>query len=159
MHESLTDANPAAPDRPRYAGLGVRFMALLVDFLIFCALFFPVTRLVKGVWLMSATDHRWQSGLFVTDPLCLIFLAFMAGYFVVLEGLAGATLGKWIMGLRVVRGAGGRPGLVKGLVRNALRVVDGLPTLNILGIILIVTSPERARFGDRVAGTRVIRVR
>jgi len=34
--------------------------------------------------------------------------------------------------------------------------VDSLPALNILGVVLIATSPERARFGDRVAGTRVI---
>jgi len=159
MHDSLTLSSQTVSNRPPYAGLGIRFLALLVDFLLFCALFFPLTRLVKGVWLMSATDHRWRSGLFVTDPLCLGFLAVMAGYFVVLEGLTGATLGKWLMGLRVVRVDGGAPGLIKGLVRNLLRVVDGLPTLNILGIILIVTSPERARCGDLVAGTRVIHLR
>jgi hypothetical protein len=45
------------------------------------------------------------------------------------------------------------------VVRNALRLVDSLPTLNILGVILILRSPERVRFGDRVAGTRVIQVR
>lgn len=46
-----------------------------------------------------------------------------------------------------------------GLVRNALRAVDSLPAFNILGAVLIRRSAERARFGDRVAGTRVIRVR
>ncbi|MBN2431522.1 MAG: RDD family protein [Acidobacteria bacterium] len=159
MPDSFTPSSHTVANRPPYAGLGIRFLALLVDFLLFCALFFPVTRLVKGVWLMSATHHHWQSGLFVTDPLCLGFLAVMAGYFVVLEGLTGATLGKWLMGLRVVRVGGGTPGFLKGLVRNILRVVDGLPTLNILGVILIVTSPERARCGDLVAGTRVIHER
>lgn len=43
-----------------------------------------------------------------------------------------------------------------GAVRNALRSVDGLPALGILGIIL--RSREQARFGDRVAGTRVVKV-
>lgn len=47
----------------------------------------------------------------------------------------------------------------RSLLRNALRLVDGLPALNIVGIILILRSSERARFGDRVAGTRVVRVR
>ena len=54
---------------------------------------------------------------------------------------------------------GGRPGLARGTVRNFLRVVDGLPALNMVGIVLILHSVERARFGDRVAGTRVVRVR
>ena len=143
----------------RFAGLLPRALALLVDLLVFCAVFFPVTRLLKGVWLMSATDHRWNQDLFVTDPLCLGFLLVMFLYFVLLEGLAGATLGKMVLGIRVERMGGGRPGFTKGLVRNLLRVVDSLPALGILGIILIATSPERARFGDRVAGTRVVRSR
>lgn len=142
-----------------YAGLWPRFMALLVDLLLFCAVFFPVTRLVKGVWIMSASNHRWNQGLFITDPLCLIFLVVMFLYFVILEGLTGATFGKWVIGLRVQRVGGGRPGLIKGFVRNVLRVVDGLPAVCILGVVFIATSEDRARFGDRVAGTRVVRVR
>jgi uncharacterized RDD family membrane protein YckC len=139
-----------------FAGLWPRFLALLVDFLLFCTIFFAVTRLVKGVWIMSAGGHRWNFGLFVTDPLCIAFLLVMVLYFVLLEGLTGVTLGKWIVGLRVERVGGGRPGLARGLMRTVLRLVDGLPVLNIVGIILIATSAERARFGDRVAGTRVV---
>jgi len=143
----------------QYAGLWERFLALLVDTLLFCACFFPITRLVKGVWLMSPNNHHWVRGWFISDPLCLIFLVIMALYFVLLEGLAGATLGKRLLGLRVVRMDGSRPDLWKSALRNALRLVDSLPTLDILGAILISSSAERARFGDRVAGTRVIRVR
>jgi uncharacterized RDD family membrane protein YckC len=146
-------------DDIRFAGLAPRALALLVDLLVFCAVFFPVTRLLKGVWMMSATDHRWASGLLVTDPMCLGFLLVMLLYFVVLEGLAGCTLGKLATGLRVKSVDGAVPGLGKAFLRNVLRVVDGLPALGILGIILMATSPERARFGDRIAGTRVIQTR
>jgi uncharacterized RDD family membrane protein YckC len=175
-------------DKRRYASLGVRLGALVIDTLLFCAVFFPVTRLVKGVWFMGAADHRWSVGLLITDPLCLAFLAVMVGYFVLLEGLLGATLGKWVLGLRVVpvynadglppvaarRGAVSgedsgrhradsgpvrfrRPGLVRSALRNLLRLVDGLPAFSMLGVILILRSPENARFGDRVGGTRVVR--
>ena len=144
----------------RYGGLARRFLALVADMVLFCALFFPVTRAVKGVWLMAPSDHRWARGLMITDPLCIIFLLIMVLYFVFLEGLLGATLGKWLLGLRVVRAEEGRtPGLARGALRNLLRLVDGLPAFNIVGILLIQRSPERARFGDRVAGTRVVRVR
>jgi len=141
-----------------HAGLWERFLALLIDFLLFCACFFPVTRIVKGVWLMSPHDHHWVRGWFVFDPLCLIFLLIMALYMILLEGWFGATLGKRLLGLRVVRTQGGRPGLWKSFLRNVLRLVDGLPALNILGVILILQSSERARFGDRISGTRVIRI-
>lgn len=143
--------------RPRYAGLWRRFFALTIDTILFCAFFLPATRIVKGVWLMSPSDHRWASGLFVTDPLCIVFLIVMFAYFVLLEGLAGTTAGKWAMGIRVVAAdGGGRPGLMKGLVRNLLRLVDGLPAFNIIGVVLILRSVDRARFGDRHAGTRVL---
>ena len=142
-----------------FAGLWLRFVALLLDCLLFCAVFFPVTRLVKGAWIMSAEDHRWNYGLFVTDPLCIAFLVMMILYFVILEGLTGVTFGKWVAGLRVERVEGGRPGLTKGLLRNVLRIIDGLPAFNILGIVLILTSVEKARFGDRIAGTRVVKRR
>jgi uncharacterized RDD family membrane protein YckC len=149
----------AAPARPAYAGLGVRLLALVLDVLLLAAVFFPVTRLVKGAWVMTAADHRWARGWFVTDPLCLIFLAGMFLYFVLFEGLAGATLGKRALGLRVVSEGYGRVGLGQALVRNVLRVVDSLPALGIVAAILISSSHERARFGDRVAATRVIRTR
>jgi uncharacterized RDD family membrane protein YckC len=140
-----------------YAGIWKRFGALVIDTLLFCAIFFPVTRIVKGVWIMSASDHHWANGLFITDPLCLTFLALMVLYFVLLEGLAGATLGKWMLGLRVVRTDGETPSLARSALRNLLRLVHGLPAFNMVGIVLISCSLGRARFGDRVAGTRVIR--
>jgi uncharacterized RDD family membrane protein YckC len=132
---------------------------LLIDGILFRALFFPVTRIVKGAWIMAPSDHRFAYGLFITDPLCIAFLILMLLYFVLLEGLAGATFGKWVLGLRVVRtDGGGAVGLARSGVRNILRLVDGLPALNIVGVILILSSAERARFGDLVARTRVVQV-
>ncbi|MFH1689775.1 MAG: RDD family protein [Candidatus Eisenbacteria bacterium] len=139
-----------------YAGVWPRFSALVADIVLLSCVFFPVTRIVKGTWVMSASDHDWAVGQFVTDPLCLAFLAVMFLYFVLLEGLVGFTLGKRLMRLRVVTVSGGRPGLVRALVRNVLRIVDGLPTLGLVGAIFIWTTPDRARVGDLVAGTRVV---
>jgi uncharacterized RDD family membrane protein YckC len=128
-----------------------------MDFVLLAAVFFSVTRLVKGTWIMSAGDHRWTRGWFVTDPLCLIFLLVIFLYFVLLEGLAGGTLGKRSLGLRIVGEGGVEVGFYRALLRNVLRVVDSLPVLGILGAILIARSAEKTRFGDRIAGTRVVR--
>jgi uncharacterized RDD family membrane protein YckC len=142
-----------------YAGVAIRYLAILLDLVVLSAVFFPVTRIVKGTWIMSASDHRWAHGWFVTDPLCLVFLAAMALYFVLFEAFRGATPGKTATGLRVVRPDGGLPGLTRSLVRNVLRLVDGLPALGILGTVLIATSRERTRVGDRLAKTRVVHTR
>lgn len=106
---------------------------------------------------MERSDHLWGWGWLVTDPLCFIFLGAIFLYFIVAEGLFGSTVGKRAVHIRVV-GADGTPiGFRQAVVRNLLRLVDGLPALNILGVVLILRSPEGARFGDRVAGTRVVR--
>lgn len=141
---------------PLYAGLGRRFVALAVDFALFCTIFFPVTKATKGVWMMTPGDHQWQYGLLITDPLCLTFLLIMLLYFIALEGLVGATVGKWILGVRVVNESGDKPGIARSAIRNLLRVVDALPALNVVGVLLILRSEENARLGDAVAGTRVI---
>lgn len=140
-----------------WAGVWPRFVALVADIVFLSCAFFPVTRVVKGTWVMSASDHDWSVGGFATDPLCMVFLAAMFLYFVLLEGLSGATPGKRLMRLRVVGAGGGRAGLGRSLVRNVLRVVDGLPTLGLVGAILISVTAERTRVGDLVAGTRVVR--
>ncbi|MHC4099618.1 MAG: RDD family protein [Planctomycetota bacterium] len=85
------------PGPARYAGLWIRGAALLLDWLVFCAAFFPITKVVKGVWLMGPSDHRWVSGSFISDPLCLCFLIVIIAYFVLLEGFFGATIGKGIV--------------------------------------------------------------
>jgi len=51
----------------------------------------------------------------------------------------------------VVDISGNKIGLSKATIRNILRLVDGLPAFNILGIILIAISQREQRFGDRIA--------
>ena len=146
-----------------YASLKSRFAAKLIDGLFFALLFFPTTYLVKGVWIMSPIDHRWAYGLFITDPLCITFLIVIALYFLLLEAYTGTTLGKYITRIHIIAinespKTDSKPGLRRSLIRNALLIIDSLPTLFILGMILINKSPENARFGDEIAQTRVIKV-
>jgi len=143
---------------PPYAGLGRRFLALSIDGLLLSAVFFPITKIVKGVWIMSPAEHLWRVGWFVSDPLCMIFLMGIFLYFVILEGVFGRTVGKWILGLRVVSKDEGKPGLLRALLRNFLRLVDGLPVFSILGAVLIKVTAEKTRVGDLVAGTRVVKI-
>lgn len=140
----------------KYAGLGKRFFALFIDGMILSSLFFPMTKIVKGTWMMSVSDHDWTWKWIAFDPICLTFLFVIFFYFVLFEGFASATPGKFIMKIRVVTEDGKRPGLKKSFIRNILRAADGLPALNFAGVYLILTKPEKTRIGDIVAKTRVI---
>ena len=140
----------------KYASLLQRFWAYFLDIIFFCFLFFPITYIYKGTWLMMPTDHDWQWGDVVFDPICLVFLIFIFSYFILLEGFTGFTMGKRIMKIKVISMDGKKVGLVKSIIRNLLRMIDGLPAINILGIYLILKTEENTRLGDIVAGSRVI---
>ena len=139
-----------------YAGLRERFLALLVDVLFFCACFFPITRLVKGVWLMSPNDHNWVRGWFIFEPLCLAFLGMIGLSFIVLEGWLGATLGKSIMGLRVIGLDGGRAACGKAQCGMPCAWSTGCRRSTCSGSSSSSVPRNRTRLGDRIAGTRVI---
>jgi len=133
-------------------GVVRRGIALAIDFLFLSIFFFPATYLYSGKWMMSYEEHLWG----ITDPICLVFLFIIFAYFILMEAYVGWTVGKRILGMRVVDGTGNKIGFSKSLLRNLLRLVDGIPALNILGIILIIASPEGQRFGDRIAKTFVV---
>lgn len=87
-----------------------------------------------------------------------IFLVLIALYYPVLEGLEGGTVGKFMLGIRVVDYEGRIPGVVKALVRTLTRVVEVNPCL-IGGIpagIVALISRRKQRIGDMLAGTFVI---
>ncbi len=79
-------------------------------------------------------------------------------FYILLQGLTGGSLGKLIMGLRVVDASGRRAGVSKSFVRTFLWVVDAITCgLPVVGGTLMVTKPGHQRFGDRIAGTYVVR--
>lgn len=69
---------------------------------------------------------------------------------------SGGTPGKKILGMKIVDENGNPPGFGKALIRNLLRIVDALPFAYLLGIILMASSDQKQRLGDRAAGTYVV---
>jgi uncharacterized RDD family membrane protein YckC len=84
----------------------------------------------------------------------------MLVYDVLFETLAaGRTPGKRISGLRVVRSSGRPVDLSASAVRNAVRLVDGLPLSYLPTIVSILLTRRNQRPGDLAADTVVIRDR
>ena len=93
--------------------------------------------------------HGWAAVIWAV-------LAF--GYWIVCERIWGMTIGKRLFSIRVQGPGGGRPSWAQSVVRNLFRLVDSFPYVipYLLGFIVAKTNEERARVGDRIAGTRVV---
>ena len=89
----------------------------------------------------------------------VIQLVIESGYFVFWEMTTGGrSLGKALIGLRVVRDGGFPISLRESLVRNLLRIVDILPWSYTVGLVSMVLSRDGKRLGDFAAGTIVVRL-
>ena len=139
----------------KYGDVWIRGFAQALDYVFLSLFFFPITYLVKGTWLMFPEDHLW----IIFDPLCAIFLIVIFAYFILLEGLTGVTIGKLILGLKVLSVDSKKITLRQSVIRNLGRLLDGLPMLNILGIVSIARSPIKQRIGDKIAKTIVASLR
>jgi uncharacterized RDD family membrane protein YckC len=140
---------------------GRRILAVVVDILVLSIVdfiingVFGVTHVVSGspvpplgggfTDFASATDVGWFW-------LTLIWVV----YYLSLEALFGATVGKWALGLRVTDREGRRPRLGQILVRNLVRVVDALPVGYLIGGGVALLSSGRQRLGDHAAHTLVL---
>jgi uncharacterized RDD family membrane protein YckC len=124
----------------QYVGVGPRFLAILIDSIII-----GVVAAILGVIFRNSPGLSGG----VTGLLAL-------AYFIVLEATQGATLGKMALGLRVTRTDGAPISWTESIIRNLLRIIDGL-FVYLIGAILIWTSPLKQRLGDRVAKTVVVR--
>ncbi|MDQ3303112.1 MAG: RDD family protein [Actinomycetota bacterium] len=99
-----------------------------------------------------------RPGLLLVLIMLLVFvLLFCILYFVyvvVFDGFRGRTLGKAFLGIEVVRAEDGG---VPGPGRAALRALAFLFVDMLVGVFVMLISPERQRPGDMVANTLVVR--
>jgi uncharacterized RDD family membrane protein YckC len=133
-----------------YQGIGPRLIAQIIDAVILFILYFIVGAVMFGGFAFDVYGAAAVSFLGVYGLLGFL-------YFPVLEGLRGATVGKMVMKITVVREDGSACGFGPALIRNILRIIDVLPFLYIIGLILISRSDKKQRLGDRIAKTAVIK--
>ena len=78
-------------------------------------------------------------------------------YYVFFEVLMeGQTPGKKITGIRVITVNGENLDFGTIVLRNLLRVVDGFPSIPVIGTLIAMIDKKRRRLGDIVAGTMVV---
>jgi uncharacterized RDD family membrane protein YckC len=143
------------------AGIGSRFIAVLVDYLIFIPAMFIVgkvfTVIAPGIEAFSHLSQQWAIAIYGF----LTFLFFW-GYFTLFEAFwNGRTPGKRVARIRVIQRSGRAIGLFESMARNLIRVIDMIPIFPpyAVGIICIFVSRDHQRLGDLAAGTLVVRDR
>lgn len=132
----------------QYIGVGWRALATAIDTVLLAVVAYVIA------WLSGSTT---QTGFELHGAPFFLMLFIMLAYYITLESLFGMTVGKSILRLRVVNVDGSAIDWRSCVVRNLLRLVDGL-FFYFVGAVFIWTSPQRQRLGDRLAGSVVIRV-
>ena len=141
------------------AGIGSRFIALLVDYLIWGAglLVLWVLSLIfsPGIRAFSKISAQWAEAI-------VIFIIFLLnwGYFTLFEAFwKGRTPGKRVARIRVIQRSGRGIGLFESMARNFVRFIDQIPIFYAVGVITMFCSRQHQRLGDMAAGTLVVRDR
>jgi len=143
-----------------YQGVAIRFVAILIDTIIIAI----ITGILSAPFNAFAVITNNASGTvtfsFGSVLGGLVSLAVFMLYFTLLEGHYGQTVGKMAVKIKVVRLADGAPiDYSQAAVRTILRFLDEIPYIipYLLGAMLIWSSEEKQRLGDRVASTVVVK--
>ncbi len=127
-----------------------RIIAAIIDSII---LWIVSIIIVFAITLVGVLGFWW---LIMPGLLSGFFMGIiMLLYFVILEGMSGATMGKRFMNLKVVSTAG-RMDMIKALIRNISKIYWLIILLDwIIG--LVTEGDPRQRMMDRIANTTVVR--
>jgi uncharacterized RDD family membrane protein YckC len=133
---------------------GRRVAATIIDGLIFGVAYWLLA-LVFGDLRTEGEAANWVADLPVVASMA--YGLFVVGYYVLLEGFLGQTLGKMAMGIKVVAEATGQtPGIAAAAIRTLLRIIYSLLGYAV-AFITVLASDERQRLGDMAARTLVVR--
>ncbi|KAB2814380.1 RDD family protein [Phaeocystidibacter luteus] len=134
------------------APAGIRIAAFALDQVFFLVLLFLITYTIGELFSYNSTTYE----IFIY----FIFLPFIIFYSMIMELIwNGQTIGKKLLGIRVMRMDGEPVGVDEVLSRWFMRLVDILMSAGSLALLMVSTSRYRQRFGDVLGGTIVVRER
>lgn len=138
------------------AGIGSRFVALLIDYAIFVGAYvilgFLLLFLLPSLVVFQAGVSKWVFAAMIAIPFVVQWV-----YFTLFEALwNGQTPGKRAAGIRVIQETGRPIGIFESMARNFVRFVDQIPGVYAVGCIALFVNRRQQRLGDLVAGTLVV---
>ena len=143
------------------AGIGSRFIALLVDYLIWIPSILIVGK-IFSIFLPSLTAFNRLSGQWALAIYTFLIFLFNWGYFTLFEAFwNGRTPGKRVARIRVIQRSGRAIGVFESMARNFVRYIDMIPFVvpYAVGTVAMFVTRDHQRLGDLAAGTLVVRDR
>jgi uncharacterized RDD family membrane protein YckC len=136
------------------ASLGSRAASALLDAFVLGTLFFGVTVLVTTV-LPVTLDIAAQSAIYLTAAI-----GTFVGVPVIFETLTrGKSVGRYALGLRIVRDDGGPITVRQALVRALVGVIELWLSAGSIALIASAANSRGKRVGDMLAGTYALQTR
>jgi uncharacterized RDD family membrane protein YckC len=152
----LTIATPEGVElQLTLAGPATRFVSATVDIIIQAVLLICVA-IVFGIFGNSGLGGG-GGAVALWFLVSFLVITFYDVFFEVFN--SGRTPGKRLNGLRVVRVEGHPVTFLTSMIRNIIRPIDFLPSVYLLGAVVILATDKNQRVGDIVAGTLVVRDR
>lgn len=120
---------------------------------------YSISALLFGVHIIQLDPQSPYESWSLIGPSFYLFLCGVLCYFVLLEWKTQATLGKKIMGIKVLSDTGGTISLKQAFIRNVFRVIDLFPYMvpYLLGLIILAANEKKQRLGDQIAHTIVVK--
>jgi uncharacterized RDD family membrane protein YckC len=139
--------------RGHTAGFASRSVAYVIDAVVVVVLWSGTAFATSAVWQVLALEPIGLEGAatLVTFGVSVVALAF--AYQVLGLWLFGKTVGKLLLGLRVVRPDGRRLSLPRAMLRAAVLTFSSLV---VVGCLWVLINPRRRAWHDLVAGTYVV---
>jgi uncharacterized RDD family membrane protein YckC len=144
------------------AGIGSRFLGLVIDTLIQFVLYiigaFAVGLSAALAGAVGIGRYlRWIPVSWAPAIAILFMFSVYWGYFAFFEIIwKGQTPGKRLAKIRVIKESGRPINAYEAIARNLLRAIDGLPGMYGVGIVCMMLNSQNRRLGDYVAGTVVV---
>jgi uncharacterized RDD family membrane protein YckC len=143
-----------------YAGFWIRFVACIIDSIILSIVGFIITmplRFTAGYRMLSDPATLFSTGLGLLGIIALLDLALFVAYNAYFVGTRGATLGKQVLGLKIIRSDGSAVSMGQALGRCFAWFLSYLMFL--IGFIIAAFDREKRALHDFIVDTRVIYTR
>jgi uncharacterized RDD family membrane protein YckC len=133
--------------------LGDRIIGRILDFLVLFAYGIIIFVIIEYGNLGRAEDgDRWLLILLIALPIVFYDLLFEIF-------LNGQSIGKKIMGIKVISLNGNQASLSQYLIRWLFRIVDFSLTGSLVALITVAATEKKQRLGDIVAGTVLVKTK
>src|SRR5258705_3607628 len=108
-------------------GVGRRAVAIIIDSILLC---------IVGYVIAMFSGGTTETGFNISGAPAFILFLIALVYYVVMEVTSGGTIGKKVMGLKVVKEDGIPVDWGAGVIRNILRIIDGF-CVDLVGAIIV----------------------